>query len=123
MAGTKNSLVFEKVLDTLVDVSARNTSTSYALLTLDTAIGRLKKLHKVLNNVELNTSGSSSLKPVRVLSGVDLVSQEEIGKAISALIDFFASPLGAEKESFLVEFKGYLGKEYLIKIQNMGVNI
>lgn len=87
MEAIKNSLIVEKVISTLTDSIARETSLGYSAMILDDILFKLKEKHTFLKYIDIKTTdylNKSDL--VSVDKDIDLINQKDVGKAVEEII-------------------------------------
>ncbi len=124
MIATKNTEILEKVLVTIHDITSRTTSGHYAQIILDTQVKKLEASYPFLKHVTVKTiSFSTSAKTINIDAAIDKEYPKNVEKAIQDLVLSISKMLGSEKKYFISEFKGYMGRDYEVKLQNMGVKL
>lgn len=124
MIATKNSIIADKVLRTLIGMVSRKSSSHYSLIVMDSLIGKLKSKYSFLEYVTVNTTSFSSDSEVIIIdSKINSIEPKKVGKAIQELLSCVDEVLGSDREYFTSEFKGDLGYSFYMKLENMGVKI
>jgi hypothetical protein len=114
----RQDLILKHVLMALIGVLHKATSQSYAVLTIDSVLKKLDERYGYM------TRYSDGINAVSVPSDVNEVSPMELAKAIQKMVERVTFSLGEEAgEDFVNRFKERLGKAYLSKIEQMGVNL
>jgi hypothetical protein len=121
----RQDLILKHVLMALIGVLHKATSQSYAVLTIDSVLKKLDERYGYMRYVKIDsTRYSDGINAVSVPSDVNEVSPMELAKAIQKMVERVTFSLGEEAgEDFVNRFKERLGKAYLSKIEQMGVNL
>lgn len=118
-------LVVQHVLKALIDVLSELSTQSYAILTIDNVIKKLGDKYEFLKYVKIdNMRYSEGVDAVSVPSDIDTVRPSEVGRGIQKTVEDIAMSLGEEAgQHFIEKFKKRLGKAYVLRIEEMGVNL
>lgn len=118
-------LVVKHVLKALIDVLSQASAQSYAILTIDNVLKEIDDKYEYLKFVKIDsTRYSEGIEAVNVPSSIASVRPSEVGKALRNLIEKVILSLGEEAaHQFVEKFRGRLGKAYLLRIEEMGVNL
>jgi len=121
----RQDLILKHVLMALIGVLHKATSQSYAVLTIDSVLKKLDERYDYMKYVKIDsTRYSDGINAVSVPSDVNEVSPIELARAIQKMVERVTFYLGEEAgEDFVNRFKERLGKAYLSKIEQMGVNL
>jgi len=118
-------LVVQHVLKALIDVLSELSTQSYAILTIDNVIKKLGDKYEFLKYVKIDsTRYSEGADAVSVPSDIDTVRPSKVGRGIQKTVEDIAMSLGEEAgQHFIEKFKKRLGKAYVLRIEEMGVNL
>jgi len=118
-------LVFKHVLKALVDLINDVTSQSYAILLVNTVIEKFKDRYPFLEHVKIDgTRFSEGYDAILVPENIDSVRGSEIGRGIQKIMEKIIRSLGDKAGAeFTNNFKKRLGKAFLLRIEEMGVNL
>lgn len=118
-------LVTKHVIKALVDVLSEASTQSYAVLTIDNVLSKIRERYDYLKYVKIDSMRySDGIDAVSVFPYIDAISPSELGRAIQKLIEKVMLSLGEEAgRHFVDKFKEHLGKAYLLRIEEMGVNL
>jgi len=121
---THEALV-KHVIKSLVDVLSEASAQSYAVLAVDNALKKMDDKYGYLKYVKIdNTHYSEGISAISIPGGLNTVRSSEIGRAIQKIIESIAISLGDEAGQYFIEkFSQRLGKTYLRRIEEMGVNL
>jgi hypothetical protein len=71
-----------------------------------------------------NTRYSEGINAISIPTGLNTIRSSEIGRAIQKIIEGIAISLGDEAGQYFIErFAQHLGKVYLLRMEEMGVNL
>ena len=125
MPELKNSEVMRHVIQSLIDISSRKTNQGHAVLTMSDLIKKLRGKYDFLKNVEIKDTRFLELdEPVTVMSAIDKVGPDNVGKALYDIIKTMNYALGEDAGHFFVkELKNNMNDEYLSTIEEMGLDL
>ena len=118
-------LVTKNVIKALLDVLSEASTQSYAVLTIDNVLRKIREQYDYLKYVRIDSMRySDGIDAISVFPYIDAVSPPDLGKAIQKLIEKVMLSLGENAgKDFVKKFKEYLGNAYILKIEEMGVNL
>ena len=120
----EHELLVEKILETLIKITSKNTSKDFAIRILNDSIEKLNEKHDVLKYVKIDKSQDyEGVSAISVLPEINKIESYKLGKAIREVIKIVGEELGVKKTSFIEDFKKHIGDEYLNKIEKIGVNL
>jgi hypothetical protein len=121
----KHGVIVKRVLKALVDILSEASAESYAILVLDRTLSRIYYDYELLRFIEIDSSRySEGFDAVCISSDIDLVSPSEVGRGIQKLIEKISSSLGEDAgQNFVERLKFRLGKAYVLKMEELGVNL
>ena len=121
----RQELVVKQVLKALADTLSDASSQNYAILAIDSAMKKIDEKYEYLKYVKIDsTRYSDGMDAISVMSGIDSVRPSELGRMIQKIVERVTMALGEEAgRTFVDRFKENLGKTYLLRIEDMGVNL
>jgi hypothetical protein len=121
----ENSDVVKHVLQTLINISSRKTSSGQAISTLYESVNQLKEKYSFLKHVEIKDTSFLELDdPITVLSKIDGVGSNKIGRALQDIIKTMNSNLGKDAGYFFIkELKTRMGADYISTIEDWGLDL
>jgi len=121
----ENSEVVRHVLQKLIDISSRKTTTGQAVSTMHDLIKNLERKYSFLKNVEIKDIRFLEMsEPVTVMSDINGIKLIEVGKALSDIIKAMNLRLGNEAGHFFIkELKNSIAEEYSTTIEEMGLDL
>jgi uncharacterized protein (UPF0297 family) len=119
------SLVVKHVVKALIDILSETSTESYAILVVDNVLRRLDKEIEFLKYVNIDSLHySEGINAVNVPDEIDSVSSSELGRSLQRIIEDISVTMGEKAgRNFLDKFKERLGKAYILRIEEMGVNL
>ena len=125
MPQLENSDVVKHVLQTLINISSRKTTSGQAISTLYESINKLKAKYGFLKNVEIKDTRFMELDdPVTVMSEIDGVESNNIGRALYDIIKTMNSNLGKDAGYFFIkELRNRMEEDYISTIEEMGLDL
>jgi hypothetical protein len=118
-------LVVQHVLKALIDVLSELSAQSYAVLTIDNVTKKLGDKYEFLKYIKIDSMRySEGIGAISVLPEIDIVRPSEVGRGIQKIVEETIMSLGEEAgQHFIEKFKKRLGKAYVLRIEEMGVNL
>ena len=125
MTELENSEIVRHVLQALINISSRKTTQGQAISTMHELIKKLKDKYDFLKHVEIKDTTFLELDdPVTVMSEIDGVGSNKIGKALHDIIQTVNSNLGKDAGYFFIkELKSRMGHDYISTIEEMGLDL
>lgn len=118
-------LVVQHVLKALIDVLSELSTQNYAVLTIDNVTKKLGDKYEFLKYIKIDSMRySEGIDAISVLPEIDIVRSSEVGRGIQKTVEEIIMSLGEEAGQYFTEkFKKRLGKAYVLRIEEMGVNL
>ena len=125
MVEFENSEIIKHVLDKLINITSRKTDTGQAVSIIFKSIKEHKNKYDFLKNIEIKDTQFIELEePIAVMSDINKVRSDEIGKALYDIIKSINSNLGRNAGYFLIkELKNSINDEYNTTIMDMGLDL
>ena len=125
MPELENSVLIKHVLDKLINISSRKTTSGQALSTLYKSVKELEKKYNFLKHIEIKDTQFIELEePITVMSDIDNVRSEIIGKALYDIIKSMNTNLGKSAGHFLIkELKNSIDDNYYTTMMDMGLDL
>jgi len=125
MTEMENSEVIRHVLDKLINITSRKTTSGHAISTLFKSIKELEKKYGFLKHIEIKDTQFIELEePITVMSDIDNVSSDDIGRALYDIIKSMNSNLGDNAGHFFIkELKNSIEDDYNTTMVNMGLDL
>jgi len=97
----------------------------YAILMINGAIKKTGEDCEPLRYIEISSASySNGADAITILSEIETVQSSELGRGLQKMIEKLILTLGEEAgEHFIDRFKERLGKAYLLRIEEIGVNL
>ena len=121
----ENSEVVKEVLTTMVNISGRKTDKGHAIFVMDSSLKKLTNKYVFLKNIEIiDTRFLENADPISVVSDIDSVPPDEIGKAIQDIITTMDESLGKEAGYFFIkEISRNIKDDYHSTMRDMGIDL
>jgi len=118
-------LVVKHVFNALIEVLSESSSTDYAKLIVASQINKYKKIFDFLKLIDITSEKSSeNFDSIKVSLKIDSKSPSDIGRGVQRILQNIVTELGeVAGEHFIDRFKSCLGKAYVLRIEEMGVNL
>lgn len=118
-------LIFKHVIKTLIDVLGKSSSQSYAVSAVNAFLRKIDTKFDFLRYVKVNLGQDlDDVYDISIMTNLDQISETDARRAIQKLLEEIIDALGKELgDHFINEFKNSLDRNYLLKIENMGINL
>ncbi len=125
MSQLENSEVIRHVLDKLINISSRKTTSGHAISTLFKSIKELEKKYGFLKHIDIKDTEYMELEePITVMSEINNVNSDDVGKALYDIIKSMNNNLGKNAGYFFIkELKNSIDDDYNTRIMNMGLDL
>lgn len=125
VADMQNSEIMVYVLQKLFDISSRKTTQQQALSTMSDLIKKFENKYGFLRHVELKDTRFSELEePISIMSDVDTINSDEVGKALYDIIRNMNMALGKNAGHFFIkELRTRMDENYITTIEDMGLDL
>jgi len=121
----ENSEVVRHVLQTLINISGRKTTKGQAVTAMNELIKKLQEKYDFLKHVEIkDIRFIETDEPVTVMSDIDSVKLNDVGKALYDIIKMMNLNLGREAGYFFIkELRNNIREDYYSTIEEMGLDL
>lgn len=118
-------LVIKHVFKALIDILSSYSSENYTVLLIKNTLKKFENNFMYFDLVKIDDMHiTDGLNAIHVSSEIESMRASEIGKGLQKIIEEITMSLGEEAgKNFLDDFKKRLGKAYILKIEDMGVNL
>jgi hypothetical protein len=126
MSSPKKSEIIKNVLRTLVSISSRKTDLPYTIMTMEDLIRRLETRFRFLKHIQIKDDfyNEESDDMISVMSDINTVSPNELGKALHSIISSMNQSLGENAGHFFIkEIRNKLSDEYITEMRGMGIDL
>ena len=125
MPDVEKSEVVKRVLQTLMDISGRKTTKGIAVIKMTDLMKNLQNKYDFLKHVEIkDTRFIESEDPVSVMSDINGVESNVLGKALHDIIKDMNTSLGKDAGHFFIkELRRNIGDNFSTIIEDMGVDL
>ena len=119
-----HEVLVKKTLEALIDTVSKNTSEGFAVVAIDTAIGKLEEKHNILRYIKIDKSRyAEGANAISIMPEINNVESYKLGKAIREVIKMVGNELGSKTALYIEDFKKHIGTKYLYEIEKIGVNL
>jgi len=122
---SKQVPVVKHVLKSLVDVLSVSSSQYYAIMSVNNIIKKYENTFTYFKTVRIDPDKyNNGFDAIIVSDEIDNASSAELGRGIQRIIQKISDTLGNDAgEHFVKRFKDNLGKAYVLRIEELGVNL
>jgi len=124
MPQIENSEVVRHILQKLINISSRKTTKVQAITTMFESIKKLQSKYDFLKHIEIrDTRFLETEDPVTVMSDINNVKLNDVGKALHDIIKTINTNLGSGAGYYFIkELKNNIGENYFSAIEEMGLD-
>ena len=121
----KKKLVIKHVLKALINILSESSSQKYAIVMVDNVLKKYKNEYDYLKLIKIDSKRfSKGIDELIISSDIESVKPSELGRGIQKIIEDISISLGEEASfNFIERFKERLGKAYILRIKELGVNL
>ena len=121
----KKILVVKHVLKALADILSEYSTESYAIMLIHSGLKKYSEKYSFLNGIKIDAMHfSEGIDSIIVPQEIENVRESELGRSLQKIVENISTSLGEDAgEHFIDKFKNRLGKAYLLRIEEMGVNL
>jgi hypothetical protein len=118
-------LVVKHVLKAILEILKQSSDQKYAILVINNIIKKFESKYEFLKYVNIDIINQSEEgDEIVILPDIESFKPSEIGRGLQKIIENLLSSLGdAAGQHFVEKFKKQLGKAYVLRIEEMGVNL
>jgi len=121
----KQELVVKHVLRSLVDILSDASTQSYAVLMVNNAIKSFELQYGFLRAVEIDSlKYAHGDDAVAVPEEINEVRASDLGRSLQRIIENISISMGEDAgKNFVKRFRKRLGKAYVLRVEELGVNL
>ena len=121
----KKELVVKHVMIALVDVLSQSSNPSFSIMIINNVLKKFQEKFEFLDKIKIDSEQFSKGNDGVVVSpDIEAVNSSELGRGIQKVVEDLITSLGEDAgENFVEIFKKRLGKAYVLRIEEMGVNL
>ena len=118
-------LVVKHVLKAMLNILKQSSDQNYAILIVNNILKKFESKYEFLKYVNIDSINQSEEgDEIVILPDIESTRPSEIGRGLQKVIENLLSSLGdAAGQHFVDRFKKELGKPYVLRIEEMGVNL
>lgn len=121
----RQELVVKHVFKALINVLSESSTQSYAMLMVDNVIKKFGQDFGFLKLIKIDSKAfSEGLEGIEVSPEIESVKPSELGRGIQKMFEDIVTCLGEDAaRHFIDKVKERLGRAYILRIEEMGVNL
>ena len=121
----KQSLIVKHVIKALIDIVNETTTQSYAVLMVNNMLKKHEDRFEYLKLINIDSSRfSEDIDAIIVPEEIEQVRESDLGRGLQKVMETLIKSLGDEAgRNFVEKFKERLGKAYILRIEEIGVNL
>ena len=122
--GLGYDIVLKQTISTIIAVLTKECSAIYAIYVVNTFLQKTDRLPKTLH-IDINTMDTpAGGYQIAISNSSDVISETDVRRVIQKLLEEIVSVLGEKAgNEFIQTFKNSLEKQYLSRLENLGVNL
>ncbi len=123
--GLGYSAIFKQVIKALIDILGKTSTENNAIFTVNSLLRKIDSTYEFLKYVKVDSAtGQGELYHITITDNIDSINETDARRAIQQLLETTMESLEEKvRKEFIQQFKNSLEKKYLLKIQEMGVNL
>jgi len=123
--GLGYSAIFKQVIKALIDILGKTSTENNAIFTVNSLLRKIDSTYEFLKYVKVDSAtGQGELYHITLTDNIDSINETDARRAIQQLLEITMESLEEKvRKEFIQQFKNSLEKKYLLKIQEMGVNL
>jgi len=121
----KRGLVIKHVFKAVICVLSESSTQSYAMLVVGNMLKKFEERYDFLKYIKIDSVRFSEVGDEFIISpAIESVRPSELGRSIQKVMEEIIMSLGDEAGLYFIDkFKRRLGKAYVLRIEEMGVNL
>lgn len=121
----RQELVIRHVLKTLIDILSDASTQSYAVLMVNNILRNFDARFSFLKEIKIDgLKYSQGEDGIIIPQDINSVRTSDLGRSLQRIIESISASMGEEPgRTFIERFKRNLGKAYLLRIEELGVNL
>jgi hypothetical protein len=121
----KQSLIVKHVIKALIDIVNETTTQSYAVLMVNNMLKKHEDRFEYLKLINIDSSRfSEDIDAIIIPEEIEQVRESDLGRGLQKVMETLIKSLGDEAgRNFVEKFKKRLGKAYILRIEEIGVNL
>ncbi len=123
--GLGYSAIFKQVIKALIDILGKTSTENNAIFTVNSLLRKIDSTYEFLKYVKVDSAtGQGELYHITLTDNIDSINETDARRAIQQLLETTMESVEEKvRKEFIQQFKNSLEKKYLLKIQEMGVNL
>jgi hypothetical protein len=123
--GLGYSAILKQVIKALIDILGKTNTENNAIFTVNSLLRKIDSTYEFLKYVKVDSAtGEGELYHITLTDNIDSINETDARRAIQQLLEITMESLEEKvRKEFIQQFKNSLEKKYLLKIQEMGVNL
>jgi hypothetical protein len=123
--GLGYTIIFKQVIKALIDILGNTSTENNAIFTVNSLLRKIDSTYEFLKYVKVDSViGQGELYQITITDNIDSINETDARRAIEQLLETIIESLEEKvRKDFIQKFKNSLEKKYLLKIQEMGVNL
>jgi len=121
----KQTLLVKKVIEALIDILSESSTESYAVVIIKDIIKKYISKYEFLNYINIDSVNFSKAEnAIEVSKEINSISPSNLGRAIQKIIEKVSTSLGEKAgQFFLDKLQNKVGKAYILRLEEIGVNL
>ena len=123
--GVGYDMIFRHIIKALIDVLGKTSTEAYAIYAMNTFLRKTDGSYEFLKQVKIDQAADPhEVYRISIMNNFDSLSETDVRRAIQQLLEVIVSSLGEKPgNQFIQDFKDSLEKKYLLKLEEIGVNL
>jgi len=121
----KQTLLVKRVIESLIDILSESSTESYSVVIIKDIIKKYISKYEFLGYIYIDSVNFSKAEnAIKISEEINSVSPSNLGRAIQKIIEKVSTSLGEEAgQFFLDKLQKKVGKAYILRLEEIGVNL
>lgn len=121
----RQELLVKQVLKSLIDILSDSSTPSYAVMLVNNTLKNFQVKFDFFKNIQIDSLRfSQGVDGIDISANIDSVRPSELGRGLQRVIEQISMALGEDAGKYFVDkFKRRMGRAYLLRMEEIGVNL
>ncbi len=121
----RQELLVKQVLKSLIDILSDSSTPSYAVMLVNNTLKNFQVKFDFFKNIKIDgIKFSQGVDSIEISRDIDSVRPSELGRSLQRVIEQISMALGEDAGKYFVDkFKRRMGRAYLLRMEEIGVNL
>lgn len=117
-------LLIKHVIKALIEVLSNVSTQQYAIFAMNSFLKNIDNKYDFLKQIKITSIDSNELCNISIMTNLNELNETDVRRSIQNLLEQIIDSIGEKlSQKFIDDFKNSLENFYLLKIEEMGVNL